>query len=272
MAAPEQLVKHVLGIAERAGKEIMEVYEGGFTVTEKADRSPLTEADLRSHEAICRDLSELADLPILSEEAAAQPYDERAGWSRFWLVDPLDGTKEFVNRNGEFTVNIALIEDGVPVLGVVHAPCLELTYWAADGKAFRRDCQGMTEVHASDYIGGSLRVVASRSHAGPETEALLTHLRARLGDLDLVNRGSSLKLCMVADGQAHLYPRLGPTMEWDVAAADAVVRAAGGEVVNLRGHPLAYNKKSLLNPFFLVRAVGRGTRALVIDEFGQTSA
>jgi len=240
----------------------MEVYSRDFESSEKEDRSPLTEADLRSNEVISAGLSAIDETPILSEESAQIPYPERRGWTRFWLVDPLDGTKEFIKRNGEFTVNIALIDSGVPTLAVVHAPAIGITYWASDAKAFKRDSSGTSELYAADYDSGVLRVVASRSHAGPETDQFLDALRAQVGELELVSKGSSLKLCMVADAQAHLYPRLGPTMEWDVAAADAVVRASGGEVVGLDGKPLQYNKESLLNPFFIVRSTGPGVRRL----------
>lgn len=254
MIDTDALAAKVLDIASEAGAAVMEVYGREFSTTEKDDRSPLTEADLRSNEVITRGLASIDGTPILSEESAQIAYADRRGWTRFWLVDPLDGTKEFIKRNGEFTVNIALIENSVPVLAVVYAPAMGVTYWAAGGRAFKREADGVRQIAVADYSGGILKVVASRSHAGPETEAFLDHLRTETGDLDLLSIGSSLKLCMVAEGQAHLYPRLGPTMEWDVAAADAVVRAAGGEVVALDGNALTYNKENLLNPFFVVRS------------------
>jgi len=262
MTDSDGLTAQVLKIALEAGVAVMEVYGSEFSSTEKEDRSPLTEADLRSNETITRGLSTIDSTPILSEESAQIPFEERRNWTRFWLVDPLDGTKEFIKRNGEFTVNIALIEEGAPVLAVVHAPAISVTYWAAGGKAYKRDAGGERVISVEDYPGGTLRVVASRSHAGPETEALLESMKAEVVELDLLSIGSSLKLCMVADGQAHVYPRLGPTMEWDVAAADAVVRAAGGEVVSLDGIPLVYNKESLLNPFFIVRPRSQAIREL----------
>ena len=176
--------------------------------------------------------------------------ERRQAWRRFWLVDPLDGTREFIKRNGEFTVNIALIEDGAPVLGVVHAPALELTYWAARGRgAFKQ--AGLSEpvaIRACDYRSTGLRIVASRSHAGE----VLPRFLAALGDPPCVSQGSSLKLCLVADGTANLYPRFGPTMEWDVAAAHCIVNEAGGSVTAVDGAPLRYGKADLHNPWFVV--------------------
>lgn len=170
-----------------------------------------------------------------------------------WLVDPLDGTKEFIKRNGEFTVNIALIEGGAPVLGVVHAPALALTYWAAAGVGAFKGPGQQNPLTAARFQGGTLNLVASRSHAGAETEALVAALREDL-EVALVSIGSSLKLCLVADGQAHLYPRFGPTMEWDTAAAQCVVEAAGGFVRAARGERLRYNKENLRNPYFIAAA------------------
>ena len=251
------LVSPVVEIVEAAGRRIMEIYERGFETTLKADNSPLTEADLASHHLIVEGLTALdASIPILSEEAASIPYEERKGWKRFWLVDPLDGTKEFVNRTGEFTVNIALIEDGEPTMGVVGTPPLGLTYIGDSSGAFRIDADGKRPIHCREYTGGPVGVVASRSHAGAETEAWLEKLRAIYPEVDLVSKGSSLKFCLVAEGSAHVYPRLGPTMEWDIAAAYAVVKAAGATITNFDGNALAFNKEDLHNPFFLVRAPG----------------
>lgn len=235
----------------------MEIYDRGGEVTLKADNSPLTEADLASHHIIVERLTALdPSIPILSEEAASIPYETRKGWTRFWLVDPLDGTKEFVSRTGEFTVNIALVENGVPTLGVVGTPPLGLTYIGDSAGAYRIDADGKKPIHCRTYSGGPVSVVASRSHAGPETEAWLDRLRAIYPKVDLVSKGSSLKFCLVAEGSAHVYPRLGPTMEWDIAAAFAVVRAAGGKITDIDGCPLAFNKEDLHNPFFLVQAPG----------------
>jgi 3'(2'), 5'-bisphosphate nucleotidase len=249
------LLPSVIAIARLAGKEILAVYGREFAATEKADHSPLTEADLAANAVIVRQLAELdPSIPILTEESAAVEFEVRRDWSRFWLVDPLDGTKEFIKRNGDFTVNIALIERGVPVLGVVFAPVFELLYCGvAQGGAFRQvGAESPEPIHVTDYQGGPLRIVASLSHSGPETEVVVARLREHSPEIDLVSRGSSLKLCMVAEGAADVYPRLGPTMEWDTAAADAIVRAAGGQVTTFDGTPLSYNKPNLLNPYFAV--------------------
>ncbi len=238
-------------IARRAGEAILEIYrEDDHGVTTKGDDSPLTRADLASHRIIAADLEALTpEIPVLSEEGADAPYEHRRGWRRFWLVDPLDGTKEFIRRNGEFTVNIALIEDGAPVLGIVHVPTLERTFSGAAGLgAWCREGAGeLLAIRAAGTEGG-LKVAASRSHAGPHLAAFLEHLPEHR----LISMGSSLKLCLVAEGRADLYPRLGPTMEWDTAAAHAVVTAAGGRVLDFDGRPLSYNKQDLHNPYFIV--------------------
>jgi 3'(2'), 5'-bisphosphate nucleotidase len=239
-------------IATEAGARILEIYDTAFAVEHKEDASPLTAADLASHEAITAGLSRLTPtLPVLSEESASVPFPERRRWRRFWLVDPLDGTKEFVNRNGEFTVNIALIEDHMPVLGVVYLPVNGLCYFAArDHGAFRQESGAAAEpIAVSAGIEGPVRVVGSRSHAGASLQAFVE----RLGEHTLVSFGSSLKFCMVAEGRADIYPRLGPTSEWDTAAAQCVVEQAGGRVVDIKGERLSYNtKESMLNPHFLV--------------------
>lgn len=250
----QSLVELVIPVAVDAGEAILAVYARDYTTVEKDDKSPLTEADLASHHSIVAALERIdPSIPILSEESKMVAYEERSRWGRFWLVDPLDGTKEFIKRNGEFTVNIALIEGNEAVLGVVHAPVLGTTYAGVKGfGAFKVRNGERTRIQVAKYDGGELRVVASRSHAGPETEALIESLRAKVGKVELVSKGSSLKLCMVSDGEAHMYPRLGPTMEWDVAAAHAVVTGAGGKVTTLEGKELEYNKENLLNPFFIV--------------------
>lgn len=255
-----QLRDDVLELTRRAGAAILEVYATDFDVTAKADRSPLTAADMASHRILTEGLSALTpDVPVLSEESEAVARSTRHTWHRFWLVDPLDGTKEFVARNGEFTVNVALIEGGVPVLGVVHAPVLGVSYAGTAHRkgqaasAWRYDDTGAahpirTEAPPRDAV----RVVASRSHSNPATEAFVDALRARFGDVTMTSRGSALKICLVAEGAAHYYPRLGPTMEWDTAAAHAVLSAAGGALVRVDDHaPLRYNKDDLTNPHFL---------------------
>lgn len=243
------LAKEALSVALKAGEEILKIYGSDFKATYKEDSSPLTAADEASDRVISEGLKRISpEVPVLSEETKAEPYEVRKRWKRLWIVDPLDGTKEFIKRNGEFTVNIALVEDGKPVLGVVHAPALGVSYYGAVNEgAFRIDKDGETVIRVSDYGQGRLRMAGSRSHAGKELEEFV----GRIGEADLVSMGSSLKFCLVAEGSAHLYPRFGPTMEWDTAAAHAVVKAAGGTVVDLEGRELAYNKEDLLNPFFI---------------------
>jgi 3'(2'), 5'-bisphosphate nucleotidase len=247
-----ELLDAVLDISRRAGEAILEVYGTDFTVDAKADRSPLTEADLRAHRVIVDGLAALTpDLPVLSEESAAIPYQTRAGWSRYWLVDPLDGTREFVSRNGEFTVNIALIEGHVPDFGVVYAPVKQVAYLGgARHGAWRIEAGKAREpITVQRPLRRPVRVVGSRSHAGDSLQRFL----ANLGSSELVSMGSSLKLCLVADGSADVYPRLGPTSEWDTAAAQAVVEGAGGQVTDTQLRRLRYNTKvELLNPHFLV--------------------
>ena len=241
-------------IAQIAGRAILAVYERDFAVQQKADQSPLTEADLASHEQIVTALAALTpDVPVLSEESAEIPYAQRSTWSRYWLVDPLDGTQEFIRRNGEFTVNIALIEQGRPVLGVVYVPVSGVSYVGEVGVgAWKQQPTGeQTAICVCRPCQQPLRLVASRSHVSPALQPVLD----QMGEHQLVSMGSSLKLCLVAEGAADVYPRLGPTCEWDTAAAQAVVEAAGGQVTDLAGRPLGYNQKdSLLNPHFLVFA------------------
>ncbi len=270
MSDLKALLPGVIDIAKKAGDAIMEIYtnEDDFNTTYKDDRSPLTKADLLSNDVITKGLQELSpEIPILSEESKQTPYAERSDWTRFWLVDPIDGTKEFIKRNGEFTVNIALIEGGKPVLGVVHAPARTTTYWGAEGQGAFKQKDGETvpmQVTQSHEGIAAITVVASRSHAGPETTAFLEKLEASSGSINKVSAGSSLKLCLVASGEAQLYPRFGPTMEWDTGAAHAVVLQAGGTVSNLAGEPLQYNKEDLLNPFFVVSdASGLDWRSLL---------
>ena len=247
-----ELLAEVVKLAQRAGDAILSVYGEQFEVTHKSDRSPLTLADLRAHEIISQGLHALTpDVPVLSEEASDISFDQRRQWRRYWLVDPLDGTKEFVSRNGEFTVNIALIDDHSPVLGVVHVPVTSTTYTGAAGAgAFRlTDGQQAQPLRVRSPAGSPLRIVGSRSHRG---DTLDRHL-PKLAPYELVAVGSSLKFCLVAEGSADFYPRFGPTSEWDTAAAQAVVEAAGGVVVKTDGEPLRYNTKAdLLNPHFLV--------------------
>ncbi len=242
----------MVALARVAGDRILEVYASDFNVEAKDDRSPLTAADLAAHRAIIDGLTALTPaIPMLSEESCEVPYATRAAWSRYWLVDPLDGTKEFVKRNGEFTVNIALVDAGVPVLGVVHVPVTQVTYSAAtELGAFRRDGDGAARPIKTRVPAASPPVIAgSRSHAGDSLGAFLE----RVGPHELVSIGSSLKFCLVAEGKADCYPRFGPTSEWDTAAAQAVIECAGGTVTDLEGAKLRYNAKdSLLNAGFIV--------------------
>lgn len=248
----KSLVDPIVALAEDAGRAILEVYSTDFEVQSKDDESPLTQADLASHRWIEAGLKSLTpDIPIISEESGLPDFEERSQWTRYWLIDPLDGTKEFVNRNGEFTVNIALIENQRPVLGVVHVPVSGKTYVGCKGIGARRR-DGDTEavaIKVAATAGKPPRIVGSRSHRGASLDAFLENL----GDYDMVPMGSSLKFCVVAEGGADLYPRLGPTSEWDTAAAQAVVEQAGGHVVTLDGKPMKYNAKAdILNPHFLV--------------------
>jgi len=264
------LLEIAVNAALIAGREIMAIYESGdFDVTLKGDDSPLTRADVTAHHAIKAQL-DLTSIPLLSEEGKSIDYSERAAWNRLWIVDPIDGTKEFIKRNGEFTVNIALVDGGQPVLGVVLVPARGQMYFGAQGLgAFCSESCG-ADASADEWIKAGVPLpldqqdrpftaVASRSHMSPETEAYIQSLRDHHGTVDLISKGSSLKLCMVAAGFADCYPRFAPTMEWDTAAGQAVCMAAGCEVMNWETkQTLTYNRPELLNPWFLVR----GPRAL----------
>ncbi|HEC15890.1 MAG TPA: 3'(2'),5'-bisphosphate nucleotidase [Sedimenticola sp.] len=245
-------VEKINMLAKEAGAAILEIYARDFSVYEKDDRSPLTEADTAAHGIIVRALEELTpEIPVLSEESAEIPCETRRAWSRYWLIDPLDGTKEFIKRNGEFTVNIALIEDHRPVLGVVYAPVPNVLYFAVSGEgAFRQKAgEEPSRISVRSSCRRPVQVAGSRSHAGDSLRRYLSNL----GDYEIVSMGSSLKICLVAEGRADLYPRLGPTSEWDTAAAQAIVEAAGGRLTDTSMQPLRYNTKdSLLNPFFFV--------------------
>ncbi len=240
----------VLMIARDAGDAIMEVYGKPFEVEHKGDASPLTQADLDAHRIIVKGLGRLTpDWPVLSEEAASIPWETRQGWSTYWLVDPLDGTREFVKRNGEFTVNIALIRHHEPVFGVVHAPVTGSTWHAIQGRgAYRRDGEVDVEIRTRTPASEPLHVAASRSHRDARTQALLD----RMGVADTVALGSSLKFCRIADGALDVYPRFGPTSEWDTAAGQCVLEAAGGMVLAPDGRAFRYNRReTLLNGDFI---------------------
>jgi 3'(2'), 5'-bisphosphate nucleotidase len=242
----------VTELAREAGRATLTYYNAPVPagVREKDDRSPVTLADEAAHEILIEGLHQLDDrIPVVSEEAEAPPFDTRRGWRRFWLVDPLDGTKEFIKRRSEFTVNVALIEDGEPVFGVVLAPALDLLYWAAKGEgAWREQDSGSAErIYSSTPAPGTpLTVVESLSHPSPELEQYLETIPVARR----VKAGSSLKFCWVAEGRADIYPRLGPTMEWDVAAGDCIYRQSGRH--RERRSPLTYNKPDLRNPSFVI--------------------
>jgi 3'(2'), 5'-bisphosphate nucleotidase len=246
-------------IVSAAGREILAIYETDFDVARKADDSPLTQADLAAHRVIRRALLELTpQIPILSEEAELPDYATRRSWPCYWLVDPLDGTKEFINKNGEFTVNIALIEGNRATLGVVGVPAQGVVYTGdvVAGHAQRHDRDGVRELSARKLDSARpLIVVASRSHGGERLERFIDTLRERFASVDRTPVGSSLKFCILAEGRADIYPRLGPTSEWDIAAAHAVLEASGGAVWRFDRAPLRYNsKESLLNPDFVAVA------------------
>ena len=309
----KELLPRAALTALKAGRAILEVYnredfETSIELSRKDDDSPLTAADRASHKVIAEALTAaFPEIPILSEEGRDIPYAERSRWERFWLVDPLDGTKEFIKRNGEFTVNIALIEGGRPVLGVVYVPVRDLLYFGREGMGALKIPEAASDkimtlfgsveklpLPRSDTRDKNIAVVASRSHFSPETEQFIESVRSKLpegGEIELVQAGSSLKLCLVAEGTADVYPRFGPTMEWDTAAGQAIAEAAGAEVVLAKdfaqadtaaqakdfaqaegsaqaedsaqaagsapstslGAPLRYNKENLLNPWFIVK-------------------
>lgn len=241
-------IQAVIAISIEAGRRILGYYDDAIEVTQKEDNSPLTLADLAAHHYIIEELSKITNDPVISEESEIPDYDSRKNWNTFWLVDPLDGTKEFIKKNGEFTVNIAKIEYGCPVLGVVYAPALDILYFA-DEKGAYKQINGEKSVRIYSEISGQLdriKVVVSRSHGSDAQEKWISEHNVS----ETVPSGSSLKLCLVADGTADVYPRLGPTMEWDVAAGDAVYRYSAKQGVH--PSPLTYNKPDLRNGDFII--------------------
>lgn len=256
MYRPE--IAEIEPVARAAGEAIMAIYSQPFAVEYKSDESPLTAADKGAHEVIVRELVRLTpDIPVLSEESGPQVMAERLGWRRYWLVDPLDGTKEFVSRNGEFTVNIALIEEGAPRWGLVYAPVLDKLWYGGKGLGAWCIADGRCEaIQTRPHREGSpWRVVGSRNHLSRETLDYLARFGdMERGEIELVSMGSSLKFCIIAEGGAELYPRLAPTCEWDTGAAQAVLEGAGGSVTRLDGEPLVYNKPDILNPWFVAKA------------------
>jgi len=254
-------LKEIISIAKEAGNAIMEIYNKDFTVAYKDDHSPLTIADTTSNEIICTALSKLyPEIPIMSEENQQIDYETRKKWEYYWCIDPIDGTKEFIKKNGEFTVNIALIYRNTPVLGVVYAPAIGELYMAKKGEgAFKLVFSGQSLVVSEEKLPISrnrdeLVVVASKSHLTPETQDFINQLKTNDQRLTTISKGSSLKLCMVAEGIADIYPRLAPTMEWDTAAADAIVRESGKMTYQFETEaPIEYNKENLLNSWFVVK-------------------
>jgi len=245
-------IKKIIKIAQKAGDEILRIYNREFEINYKDDKSPLTEADKKSNEIICSELQKLfSDIPILSEENKMIDYNERKNWEYYWCIDPLDGTKEFIKKNGEFTVNIGLIYKKEPILGVVYAPVIDALYYAKknEGAYLNNKKLPLKENNNKNEI---MYVVASKSHLSEETQKFIDKLETK--KIEQISKGSSLKLCMVAEGTADIYPRLAPTMEWDTAAADAIVREAGKMTYQYENNkPLVYNKENLLNPWFIVR-------------------
>jgi len=251
----QQYLEPVIAIAKAAGEAIMQVYSTDFSVVKKEDNSPLTQADMAAHNIIVAALKMLTpDIPSLSEESEDISPDIRKEWRRYWLIDPLDGTREFVKRNGEFTVNIALIDDHKPVLGVVYAPVKELLYFAChqSGAYKQQDGHESEKISIKNFDASKPIVAGSRSHQDQKLHDFIQKIEMNLGvKSKLISIGSSLKICLVADGTADVYPRLGPTFEWDTAAGHCVLNEAGGDIVDEQGLSLLYNNKSsLLNPFF----------------------
>ena len=261
-------IENIISIAKEAGDAIMEIYAKDFQIDYKDDKSPLTEADLKSNEIIMARLEALNEtlniqhstfksIPILSEEGKDIPYDERKGWEYYWCIDPIDGTKEFIKKNGEFTVNIALIHKETPVLGVVYAPALGEIYYAKQGEGAFKNGQRLP-LEVNDAPDENITIIASKSHLTDETRLFIDNLTANIQHSTFISKGSSLKLVMVAEGSADIYPRLAPTMEWDTAAADAIVRESGKMTYQydpqaLNPEPMKYNKENLLNPWFIVK-------------------
>ena len=250
MHDPKALIEALLPVVAQAGQAIMSIYDGDFAVQKKDDNSPLTLADLESQHIILQALTLLTpQIPVLSEESAQAPWVQRKSWRQLWVVDPLDGTREFVKRNGEFTVNLALVVDHEPVLGIIGVPAQRLAYWGGVGLgAFFQHVGAAPEPVRISQPGQPVRVAGSRSHTSAQT----AHYLRRLGDFELLSVGSALKFCLIAQGKADLYPRFGPTSEWDTAAGQAILEAAGGQVTRMDGHRLRYNcRESLLNGDFV---------------------
>ena len=254
----QRYIDPVISIAKTAGEAILRVYSTDFDVVKKNDNSPLTEADLAAHQVITQSLSKLTPgIPILSEEAANVSFNTRSLWQQYWLIDPLDGTREFIKRNGEFTVNIALIDNHLPVLGVVYAPVTGLLYYASHQQgAYKQPANSLPkQIHTRLLNLNQTTVAGSRSYSNEKMQQFMVHLQNSTGVRpELISMGSSLKICLVAEGLADVYPRLGPTSEWDTAAAHCVLQEAGGDIVDMFNQTLRYNAKdALLNPSFFAK-------------------
>tara|TARA_B100001250_G_scaffold360997_1_gene338832 strand:+ start:1025 stop:1837 length:813 start_codon:yes stop_codon:yes gene_type:complete len=246
------LIKEVIEISEHAGKSILEIYNNSnLDFQLKEDQSPLTEADISSHKIIVKRLRKLTPkLPILSEEESYIPFSVRSKWDQYWLIDPLDGTKEFIKKNGEFTVNIALMKNNAPVFGVINIPVKKQTYWGSEdlGSYLQKDNHKPERINVDDKNNEKIRILTSRSHGGNE-DLILTKIK----NYEVIMAGSSLKFCLIASGEADAYIRMGPTSEWDIAAGEAIIKCAGGIMIDLQHKNIAYNKgESLINPPFLV--------------------
>lgn len=245
-----EYIKKLIKISKNAGEAIMDVYESEFDVNIKSDQSPITKADILSNKIIFKSLKKLTpDIPILSEESSEIPFKTRSRWDKYWLIDPLDGTKEFIKRNGEFTVNIALIENNKPIVGVIHIPDKNQTYWGYQNEGSFSETDGIIKrIHVSNTDQEKIRIVMSRSHNSGQIEKYLNEV----GDYEAIKVGSSIKFCLIANGAVDLYPRIGPTSEWDVAAGQAILNYAGGVVMDSNLKSLSYNMKdSLINPSFV---------------------
>ena len=247
----DELINSVKSIGVEAGSAIMDVYHTDYDIQIKADNSPVTEADKKANKIISNKLNQLTpDIPILSEEGRNIPFSERSNWKYYWLIDPLDGTKDFIKKNDEFTVNIALIQNGKPTFGVVYAPALDILYWGEVGAgAYKISGESIkVKINVLDELNNPVLVAGSRSHPSERMNAFMGQFK----ESELRPMGSSLKVCLVADGSVHLYPRFGPTMEWDTGAAHAILKASGGEaIIHGTNEPLRYNKENLLNPEFI---------------------
>ena len=249
-------INDLINICSKAGKEILKIYKQAdkkyMEIEYKSDNSPLTLADRKSHQIISSSLEKLyPNIPILSEEGAEIPYNERKSWDCFWLVDPIDGTKEFIKKNGEFTVNIALINKGAPTLGIVYAPALEKYWYGSEEGSFVLENNEIRKIKVNNTFERKIKVVASRSHSSPLLKDFLTII----GEHELVSMGSSLKICLIAEGSADIYPRLAPTMEWDTAAAHAVLKFANGNLIDLNTNSeMVYNRENLTNSHFIANS------------------